>query len=379
MESEAKPTLDPHAAPSVSVVVPAFEEAQNIPHLIGRLGDVARAQGLTLDLWIMDDDSRDGSVEAVRARTEDWVHIVVRTEDRGLSQAVLDGMRRASGDVLVCMDADLSHPPEAIPVMLQKLREGADFVVGSRYTAGGSTAHEWGFLRWLNSRVATWLARPLTHLEDPMSGFFALRRHSFEAGRDFEPIGYKIGLELLVKCRCERVVEVPIHFADRRFGKSKLDLRQQLLYLLQLRRLYRHRFGAWTPLAQFLVIGVAGTLANLLLLSALLLGGVGVRESVALAITGALACNFALGRRLRAPVAAPGRSWGSLLASYAAASAPGALANYLATTLLVARVPGLRPQLAALAGIAIGAVFNFTASRYLAFKATHVRARRPPG
>ncbi len=359
--------------------MPAFEEAPNLPHLIGRLGDVARARGLTLDLWIMDDDSRDGSVEAVRAFPEDWVHIVVRTEDHGLSQAVLDGLRRATGDVLVCMDADLSHPPEAIPAMLEKLGEGADFVVGSRYTAGGSTAHEWGFLRWLNSRVATWLARPLTHLEDPMSGFFALRRRSFEAGRDFEPIGYKIGLELLVKCRSERVVEVPIHFADRRFGKSKLTLRQQLLYLLQLRRLYRYRFGAWTPLAQFLVIGVAGTLANLLLLSALLAWGVGVRASVALAIAGALACNFALGRRLRAvPVVAPGRSWPSLLASYAAASAPGALANYFATTQLVSRVPGLRPQLAALAGIAIGAAFNFTASRYIAFKATHVRAPRLP-
>jgi dolichol-phosphate mannosyltransferase len=148
------------------------------------------------------------------------VRLLVRTADHGLSRAVLDGLRRATGDVLVCMDADLSHPPEAIPAMLAKLREGADFVIGSRYAEGGSTAHDWGFLRWINSRVATWLARPLTHVRDPMSGFFALRRQTFEAGRDFNPIGYKIGLELIVKCGCERVVEIPIHFADRRFGSA---------------------------------------------------------------------------------------------------------------------------------------------------------------
>src|SRR5690349_15415001 len=107
------------------------------------------------------------------------------------------------------MDADLSHPPEALPGMLTKLREGADFVLGSRYVRGGTTSDDWGVLRWLNSRVATWLARPLTSVRDPMSGFFALRRSTFEAGREFNPIGYKIGLELIVKCGCERVVEVP--------------------------------------------------------------------------------------------------------------------------------------------------------------------------
>ena len=194
----------------------------------------------------MDDDSRDGSVELVRDRSEDWVRLVVRTTDRGLSQAALEGLSQAKGDVLVCMDADLSHPPEAIPAMLAKLAEGADFVIASRYVAGGSTAHDWGFLRWLNSRVATWLARPLTHVSDPMSGFFALRRATFEAGRDFNPIGYKIGLELVVKCHCERVVEIPIHFTDRRFGTSKLTLRQQALYLAHLWRLYAFKFGVWT-------------------------------------------------------------------------------------------------------------------------------------
>ena len=150
----------------------------------------------------------------MESSAEPWVQIIVRTEGRGLSQAVLAGLRRARGEVLVCMDADLSHPPEALTPMLHKLRSGADFVVGSRYVEGGSTSHDWGFLRWINSRAATMLALPLTTVRDPMSGFFALRRSTFEAGRDFNPVGYKIGLELIVKCGCERVVEVPIHFEN---------------------------------------------------------------------------------------------------------------------------------------------------------------------
>lgn len=364
--------------PSVSVVVPTFREAENLPQLIDRLAAVAREHGLRLDLGVMDDDSRDGSLELVRARAEGWVRIVVRSGERGLSQAVLEGLRDARGDVLVCMDADLSHPPEAIPTMLAKLAEGADFVIGSRYVEGGSTAHDWGFLRWLNSRVATWLARPLTHVSDPMSGFFALRRATFAAGRDFNPVGYKIGLELVVKCRCERVVEVPIHFADRRFGESKLTLVQQALYLRHLWRLYLHKFGLWTPLVRFLVVGGIGTLVNLGLLSGLVALQVPARYAVALAIALAMGSNFVLGRRFG--LALPrDRGLAGQLAGYATASLPGALVNYLATLLADARVPGLSIQAAALVGIAAGAAFNLVASRYLAFKAKHVRVRRPPG
>ena len=176
----------------------------------------------------MDDDSRDGSAELVDRLDLHWVHMVVRTADRGLSQAVLDGLRRSDGDVLVVMDADLSHPPEKIPEMLDALDRGADAVVGSRFTEGGSTGDDWGLFRWANSRVATLLARPLTPLMDPMSGFFALRRSTFAARTDFNPIGYKIGLELIIKCRCRKVVEVPIHFTDRRLGKSKLSLKEQI-------------------------------------------------------------------------------------------------------------------------------------------------------
>jgi dolichol-phosphate mannosyltransferase len=362
----------------VSIVVPTYREAENLPFLIDRVAGMAKAHALDVEMIVVDDDSRDGAVAIVDARPEPWVRIVVRTEERGLSQAVLHGLRQARGDFLVCMDADLSHPPEAVPAMLAKLDAGADFVIGSRYAPGGSTSHDWGFLRWLNSRLATALARPLTHATDPMAGFFALRRSTFEAGRDFNPIGYKIGLELIVKCGCERVVEIPIHFEDRRFGVSKLTLKQQLLYLKHLRRLYSFKHGAWSQLVQFLAVGGVGTAANLLLLTALLAARAPLKLAVAIAIFGSMCINFALNRRFSASMARAS-AWPRPFVRFVLASSPGALVNYLATILTLARFPGLPPQLAAIAGIAAGAAVNLVASRYLVFKATHVRVQRKSG
>ncbi len=228
---------------SVAVIVPTYREADNIPLLVERLASLRASTGLDLDLVLVDDDSQDGTAEIVRALDLPWVRLIVRKSDRGLSQAVLEGLRSSDRDVLVVMDADLSHPPEKIPEMLKALEAGADFVSGSRFAAGGSTDDQWGIFRWLNSRVATLLAMPLTRVKDPMSGFFALRRSTFLDGRKLNPIGYKIGLELQVKCNVQRPVEIPIHFTDRRLGQSKLSLKEQLRYLEHLRRLYVHRFG----------------------------------------------------------------------------------------------------------------------------------------
>ncbi len=356
----------------VTVVVPTYKEVENLPHLIGRLAKVRQEAGLDLDVLIMDDDSRDGSAELVAARPEPWVRMVVRTADRGLSPSVLDGMKRAQGDVLVCMDADLSHPPEAIPPMLRKLEEGADFVIGSRYVKGGSTSDDWGFLRWINSRVATLLARPLTSARDPMAGFFAFRRSTFQAGHVFNPVGYKIGLEFIVKCGCERVVEVPIHFEDRQLGKSKLTMRQQLLYVKHLRRLYTHKFGAWSQLVQFLTVGGLGTVVNLVLLTAILHLGATPKVAVATAIVLSMCFNFVLNRRFSFGESRKD-SWVRQFVGFMTACSVGALINYAVTLLFMGGRLALRPQLAALVGIAAATVFNFVASRYLVFRSSHIR------
>jgi dolichol-phosphate mannosyltransferase len=230
-------------SPLTSIVVPTFREAESLPELIDRVGKLRAAGTSIVELLIVDDDSQDGTEELMHSRPEPWVRLMVRKRERGLSQAVLAGLRQAKGDILVVMDADLSHPPEVIPTMLAAINAGADFVLGSRYIEGGTTADTWGLFRFINSRVATYLARPLTRITDPMSGFFALPRAVFERAENPDPVGYKIGLELLVRCRCEHVKEVPIHFANRLRGTSKLTLTQQLLYLKHLARLYRFKFG----------------------------------------------------------------------------------------------------------------------------------------
>lgn len=221
----------------MSIVVPAFREAANIPELVERIerGVLPRVSGL--ELIIVDDHSRDGTAECVASLARAWVRLIVRTDERGLSSAVLRGCAEAVNETIVVMDADLSHPPEAIPKMLEELARGAEFVVGSRYIKGGSTDADWGVFRALNSRVATLLARPFTSINDPMSGFFALRRERFLSAKHVNPIGYKIGLELLVKCGCSRVAEVPIHFANRTRGESKLSMSEQVRYLRHLGRL----------------------------------------------------------------------------------------------------------------------------------------------
>lgn len=240
-QRDKKPVLSP--VPTTSIVVPTFREVEALPDLIDRVARVRAEHESIRELIIVDDDSGDGTEELLSNRTEPWLKLIVRKRDRGLSQAVLAGLRAASGDILVVMDADLSHPPEVIASMQQAIVGGADFVVGSRYVPGASTADDWGLFRFLNSRIATLLARPLTTISDPMSGFFALPRAVFERAQEPSPLGYKIGLELLVRCNCRHVKEIPIHFANRTRGESKLTAKQQLLYVRHLARLYRFKLG----------------------------------------------------------------------------------------------------------------------------------------
>jgi dolichol-phosphate mannosyltransferase len=374
-ESVRQSNAEATKPPRLTIVVPTFKEVESLPHLIDRVATLRAGRGIDIEMLIMDDDSNDGSLELVEARPEKWVQIIVRKSARGLSPSVLDGLERGTGDFLVCMDADLSHPPEAVPGMLQKLEEGADFVVGSRYVKGGTTSDDWGFLRWLNSRVATLLARPLTNVRDPMSGFFALRRSKFREGRDFNPVGYKIGLELIVKCGCERVVEVPIHFEDRRFGKSKLTFKQQLLYLQHLRRLYTFKYGIWTQFIQFLVVGALGTVVNLVTLTILLGLALPTKPAMGIAIFASMCFNFVLNRRFSFS-GSRGTSWRRQFVSFVAASSLGAIINYVSALFALAHVRTLPPQGGALIGIAVGTAFNFVASRYLVFRTSHIRNRR---
>lgn len=230
--------------PAVSIIVPTYKEAEALPILVERLAALREQWLPSLELIVVDDDSQDGTIEWFESQPHGWARLIVRKEDRGLSQSVLEGMNKAAGDVFVVMDADLSHPPEVVPQMLAAIADGSDFVLGSRYMPGGTTDHSWGFFRYINSKVATLMAMPLTRITDPMSGFFALPHTAFKRAHAPQPLGYKIGLELLVRCRCADIREIPIHFTNRIHGESKLTVHQQLLYVQHIARLYRFKlFG----------------------------------------------------------------------------------------------------------------------------------------
>ena len=243
---------------TIDIVVPAFKECENIEPLIKRIADVREANGLAITVTIVDDNSQDGTERVVEQLGLDWVKLIVRTTERGLSSAVLTGIKSGVGDIALVMDADLSHPPEVIPAMIAELESGADFVVGSRYVEGGSTDDNWGFYRWVNSQAATLLARPFVDIKDPMSGFFSITRQQFNQAHDLNPIGYKVGLELIVKCGCRKVVETPIHFTDRVRGESKLTLSEQLKYIQHIRRLFIYKYAHSSEMVQFLAVGGIG-------------------------------------------------------------------------------------------------------------------------
>ncbi len=370
------PVNAPGSLPAVTIVVPTFREAQNLPLLLERIAAVRTDRRLDAEVLIMDDDSDDGSVDAVEAFGADWVRIVVRTQERGLSASVVDGLRLANKPYVCVMDADLSHPPERIPDMLVALQAGFHFVIGSRYVEGGSTDHDWGFFRWLNSRVATMLALPLTRAKDPMAGFFAMRRADLSRAPYLNPVGYKIGLELIVKCRFDNVVEIPIHFSDREHGESKLTLTEQLKYLQHLRRLYTFKFGTWSYLVQFMAVGTSGVVVNLGVLTALLALGVGTPSAIAGGIVVSVLTNFALNRRFTFDYARHGNVWAQLF-GFVLASVVGGSIQWAITMAIAAYVAGLPVQIAALFGIAGGMVFNFLANRFLVFRKEHVRPKTP--
>jgi dolichol-phosphate mannosyltransferase len=235
----------------ISIVLPTYKEAENISFLLERIFKTMKVIEDGYEIIIVDDNSKDGIEEIVDRFSQGGlpVRIIVRMNERGLSSAVICGFQEAKGDVLVCMDADMSHPPTVIPQLVEALRDGeTEFCIGSRYVPGASTDETWGQFRWLNSKVATLLARPFTSAKDPLAGFFAIPADVFRRQSTLCPIGYKIGLELIVKQRVKKVSEVPIHFTNRQFGQSKLNLREQLNYIRHIKHLAKYKFNWFSRL-----------------------------------------------------------------------------------------------------------------------------------
>lgn len=223
----------------ITVIIPTYNEKENLPILVKSIFDVFEGNHLRGDIIIVDDNSPDGTgiVANELSLKNNRITVIHRKGKEGLSSAVMEGFKYATGEIIGVMDADLSHPPEVIPELVRPILDGeSEFVIASRYN-NNEKIENWPISRKIISRGATLLAKPLTNVSDPMSGFFFIKRNVIE-GIELSPIGYKIMLEILVKGRYDRIKEVPFTFMDRYKGESKLNGKEHLNYLHHLMRLY---------------------------------------------------------------------------------------------------------------------------------------------
>jgi len=223
---------------NLSIVIPTYNEAENLPILINRIFNVFQDNSLDGEVMIVDDDSPDKTWQIAEQLKQKYnIELLRRLNKRGLSSAVLDGFLIAKGEILGVMDADLSHAPEKIPDLINPILSGdSDFVIGSRNIEGGDSDN-WPFLRKLSSKLATIAARGLTNIKDPMSGYFFIKKEVID-GTELSPMGFKICLEILVKGKYKKATEVPILFSNREFGKSKLNSTVIFHYISHLSKLY---------------------------------------------------------------------------------------------------------------------------------------------
>jgi len=235
----------------LGLVIPTLNEAGNIPTLLNRLRHAMVQVPIDYEFIVVDDDSNDGTADVVReyAKQDPRVSVFIRSGHRGLAGAVIHGWRQTDANLLGVIDADLQHPPEVLPKLVEPVLAGNDIAIASRYATGnGDAVNEWNKLRLLISRCGTLATAPLQRrdlrIKDPLSGFFVVRRDCIE-GLQLQPEGFKILLEILVKGRIHRAVEVPFRFATRHSGKSKADLKVALHYFGLLGKLSRYAlFGS---------------------------------------------------------------------------------------------------------------------------------------
>jgi dolichol-phosphate mannosyltransferase len=229
------------SAPTLSLVVPTYNERDRLPDLVRIVFDVYQTAGIDGTLVIVDDNSPDGTGAVADQLAQRYpVTVVHRAGKLGLGTAVIEGFNASNAEIVGVIDADLSHPPSLVPRMLEAIRDtGADIVIGSRYVPGGGTG-DWPLSRELMSKLACLLARGLTPVRDVTSGFFLIRRE-LAKGVKISAGGFKICLELLIRSQPKLVVEVPYVFQTRTAGESKMNLKEALGYLAQLKDLRAYR------------------------------------------------------------------------------------------------------------------------------------------
>jgi dolichol-phosphate mannosyltransferase len=292
-QSVSNPSLNSGQAVELSLISPTFNEKENITPLVERVHKALSKY--SYELIVVDDNSPDGTSELAKSLSSKYpLKVIVRTSERGLASAVVAGFDQATGEVLGVLDADLQHPPEEIPALLEAIRGGADVAIASRYVEGGNI-EGWSTKRAIISKGAKLLATILLpstrEIKDPLAGFFLFKRKVID-GAVLTPTGYKILLEVLVRGNASQIAEVPYTFKERERGKSNLTLGEQLNFLKHLSRL------AWFDgdvkrFLKFCVVGASGTFVYLgLLVLFTEIGGLFYALSAALAYEISIFNNF---------------------------------------------------------------------------------------
>ncbi|HJX35109.1 MAG TPA: glycosyltransferase family 2 protein [Desulfatiglandales bacterium] len=353
----------------ISIILPPYNEIDNINIIIQKIAEVLDREGIKWEIIVVDDNSPDGTASAAEGFSEKYpVKVCVRKTDRGLSKAVIRGFNLAKGDICLVMDADLSHPVEKIPDMVKPIiLNECDATVGSRNIQGGG-CEEWPLLRRIASKIAGYMAKGITTLSDPTSGFMAIRKSILD-NIDIDPLGWKIVLEVTVKAQ-PRIKEIPILFSERKKGKSKLGIKAQIDYLHHLWRLYSFRYPDADQFIKFCLVGISGIFIDTAVLIFLVeLFFFDARLAAIFAFTAAVSWNYLLNR-----VWTFKQGMGTKIAHtyitfvIVCMIGLGVRIGIMHLLIMYAGM-GEKPWyiLASLLGIAVATIFNFSGSKYIVF------------
>ncbi|MGQ9787973.1 MAG: glycosyltransferase [Candidatus Hadarchaeaceae archaeon] len=348
----------------LSIIVPTYNEAENLERLVN--GIFKTLQGSDFELVVVDDGSPDGTgklADGLALKKKNMI-VIHRPAKLGLGTAILDGIAAANGEIIGVIDADLQHPPEILKTMWARAEEGADIVVASRYVDGGSI-EGWSLPRKIISKGALWLSHlflPQTkNVRDTLSGYFIFKKDVIKnAAIDVKD--FKLLVEILVKGRYGKVVEVPYTFSARVAGKSKLGTRQMFSYVKQLLRLSNYR------ILKFMTVGVSGIAVNngvLWLLVSLNIMSPFFAEIFS--IESSILSNFTLNNLWTFK----GRKSGGIiyrLLKYHGSVLVGAIVNYAVFVLLL--TAGLHILVANTIGILVGFIFNYLLSETFVWRWT---------
>ncbi len=231
----------------VSIVIPTYNESENIKGILHLIKDHL-PKNTIVEAIVVDDNSPDGTgkiaedyFKSLKEKTRYTINVINRKTKEGLSSAILNGIEQAKGKIVIVMDSDFSHPPQLIPKLVEVLKQSkTDIVVASRYLKDGKI-QGWSLKRKIISKIGTIIAKKGLGIKqsDPMSGFFAFNKDVIK-GINFDAIGYKLLLEMIVKAKGVSIKEIPYTFLDRQNGKSKLGIKTILEFGHAVWNLYRY-------------------------------------------------------------------------------------------------------------------------------------------